>query len=303
MSRIVRNVQSLVAKRVLGAKNRSLNQALTRQSTGLRINTGADDPAGLIGSESLRSEKVAIGAAIDNARRADNVLAVAEGSLQEVNKLLLDLENLVDRSSSVAGLSQAELDANQSQIDAILQSIDRISNTSEFNGTKLLGRAFDLTTSGVTSTNITTAQVNSAKIPNGTTRQVTVEIVAGSQFASISGTGGGTSGALSAATTLEVSGNYGTEVLSFASSTSLTSIRTAVNTGTQLTGVSAVVSSNGALYFSSVQYGADAAVSVSVLSGAFTTSVGNATGTDGTITINGTNANVNGLNEIGRAHV
>ena len=123
MSRIVTNVQSLVAQRVLGTQNRQLNQALTRLSTGLRINSGADDPAGLIASESLRSEKVAISAAIDNANRADNVLAVAEGALVEVNRLLLDLEDLIDRSASTAGLSEAELEANQAQIDAILQSI------------------------------------------------------------------------------------------------------------------------------------------------------------------------------------
>ena len=63
MSRIVTNVQSLVAQRVLGAQSRALNQALTRLSTGLQINTGRDDPAGLIASETLRSEKVAINAA------------------------------------------------------------------------------------------------------------------------------------------------------------------------------------------------------------------------------------------------
>ena len=55
MSRINTNVQSLIAQRVLGNNNKGLGQSLERLSTGLRINRGKDDPAGLIASESLRS--------------------------------------------------------------------------------------------------------------------------------------------------------------------------------------------------------------------------------------------------------
>ena len=71
MSTINTNVQSLLAQRILGQQNKALNQSLERLSTGLRINRGADNPAGLIASEALRSEKAAISAAIGNAERAD----------------------------------------------------------------------------------------------------------------------------------------------------------------------------------------------------------------------------------------
>ncbi len=66
-------------------QNNSLPKSLERLSTGLRINRGADDPAGLIASENLRSEKESITAAIGNAERADQVVNIAEGGLQEVN--------------------------------------------------------------------------------------------------------------------------------------------------------------------------------------------------------------------------
>ena len=79
MSRINTNIQSLLATRVLSKNFTSLNQALERLSTGLRINTGKDDPSGLIASEALRTSKVAINAAIDNAGRANNIVAIAEG--------------------------------------------------------------------------------------------------------------------------------------------------------------------------------------------------------------------------------
>src|ERR1043165_8515868 len=56
MSRINTNVSSLIAQRVLTQNNNKLNLSLQRLSTGLRINSGADDPAGLIASENLRAE-------------------------------------------------------------------------------------------------------------------------------------------------------------------------------------------------------------------------------------------------------
>ena len=74
MSRINTNVSSMLAQRVLGMQNKGLTGSLERLSTGLRISRGADDPAGLIASENLRSEKKAIGAAISNAQRARDLM-------------------------------------------------------------------------------------------------------------------------------------------------------------------------------------------------------------------------------------
>lgn len=297
MSRINTNVQSLLAQRVLNKNNSSLNQALERLSTGLRINTGEDDPAGLIASEALRTSKVAITAAIDNANRANNIVAVAEGGLQEVNRLLLELEDLVDRTANEAGLSPDEVEANQLQIDTILQSINRIADTTEFTGRKLLNGNFDFTVSGTTSSdqNISAIQVNAAKIPEGSTRTVTVNIAAASDFALISGAGTGTGSALSGVATLQVRGNYGTELLSFASGTTMAEVRDAVNGSTQLTGVSAVVSGSS-VFFTSTELGSSALASVEVIEGTFNTNTTEDTGADGTVTINGAGATVDGLN-------
>ena len=133
MSRINTNVQSLVAQRVLGQNQYGLRNSLERLSTGLKINRGKDDPAGLIASENLRSELKATNAAIDNANRADQVVNIAEGGLQEVSGLLTELQGLVTASASKAGLSASEKSANQLQIDSILQTIDR------FRGPGVLG--------------------------------------------------------------------------------------------------------------------------------------------------------------------
>ena len=74
MSRINENIGSMVAQRVLAGQNMDLSKTLGRLSTGLRINRGADDPAGLIASENLRAEKTAINAAMTNAERAEQVV-------------------------------------------------------------------------------------------------------------------------------------------------------------------------------------------------------------------------------------
>ncbi|MHC4710490.1 MAG: flagellin, partial [Planctomycetota bacterium] len=94
-------------------QNKSLVTNLERLSTGLQINRGKDDPAGLIASENLRAEKRAIDSAISNAERAEQVVNVAEGGLQEVSNLLVELQSLVAASANEAGVSEEEKDANQ----------------------------------------------------------------------------------------------------------------------------------------------------------------------------------------------
>ena len=75
MARINTNVASLTAQRGLQKSQKQLGETLQRLSSGLRINRGADDPAGLIASETLRSEISGINQAIDNSSRATNVIS------------------------------------------------------------------------------------------------------------------------------------------------------------------------------------------------------------------------------------
>src|SRR5437588_207530 len=119
MSRINTNVSSLIAQRVLHKNQDQLNASLERLSTGLKINKGADDPAGLIASENLRAEKTGITTAIDNAQRARNIIGTAEGGLSEVSSLLNQLQGLVGAAANSGGLSSDEIAANQLQVDNV----------------------------------------------------------------------------------------------------------------------------------------------------------------------------------------
>jgi len=268
MSRINTNVSSLLAQRILGQQNKDLQTSLERLSTGLAINRGADNPAGLIASENLRSEKVAITAAIGNAERADQVINIAEGGLQEVNTLLLEIQSLVTETANDAGLSSEEKKANQLQIDSILQTIDRIASSTSFQGTKLLNGSFDFTVSGQ-DTAVVDFDINAAKLEFGDTRSVQVVVTASAQHGGLLLSAGGTQLDLSAATaqfTIEVAGAKGSREFSFASGTSLSAIVDGINTFTSVTGVSAALSaSTTAVVLKSDGFGSSQFVSVDVV--------------------------------------
>src|SRR4051812_47928877 len=210
MSRINTNIASLQAMHTLGRNQTDLNTRLPRLSTGLKINTGKDAPAGLIASETLRSEINGIHQAIDNSTRAGNVINTAEGSLSEVSSLLLEVQSLTNQAANTGALSPQEVAANQLQVDAILNSVNRISNTTQFNGVKLLNGGLDYTTSGIASAAIDVATINAAKIPDNGSINVAVQVTASAKVGTVNIT---TSGIGAVPTTIEIAGNEGTEQL------------------------------------------------------------------------------------------
>lgn len=273
MTRINTNVQSMVAQRVLGQNNFSLGKSLERLSTGLRINRGKDDPAGLIASENLRSEIKATNAAIANATRADQVVNTAEGGLQEISNLLTELQGLVTGSSSSGGISQEEKEANQLQIDSILQTIDRISGATSFQGMKLLNGSFDYQVSSVNAS-VTDYRVNGAKF-EGASQDVDVLVTQSAQqgvlFMSFGATSLDFNGAGSGNFTIEITGAKGSRELQFASGTNLSDMVTAINTFTDITGLVASVASSGAttgIALYSEEFGSDEFARVKVVNDA-----------------------------------
>ncbi len=290
MSRINTNVSSLIAQRVLRSNNDSLNRSLERLSTGLKINKGADNPAGLIASENLRAEKAGIMQAIDNANRASNIIGTAEGGLSEISNLLTELQSLVSQAANSGGLSAEEKAANQLQVDSILSTVNRIAQSTSFQGIKLLNGNFSYTTSNVSSTAFDNVRVNSARIPEGANVNVVVEVVASAQFGAVTYSGGAVSGGN---VTIEIAGNNGTEQLSFASGTTVSAIQTAINAVTAATGVSATVSGSN-LAITSTGFGKSQFVSVRAVSGTFTTDANRDEGRDAQVNVNGSAASANG---------
>ncbi len=312
MSRINTNVPSLIAQRVLGAQNRGLNTSLQRLSTGFRINRGADDPAGLIASENLRSEKAAITSAIGNAQRAEQVANVAEGGLQEINALLLELQSLVGSTANDAGVSKEEKEANQLQIDSILQTIDRVANSTSFQGTKLLNGNFDYTTSAVSSTLINDVTINSARLSDtsGAYMTVTVDVTQSAQTGAVYfSTGTSLTNGGNGSITLELTGNDGVQQFTFASGSAIADVVNAINTFSDALGASAIINATDGnrVEIRSKEYGSESFVRAKVLEGSaanlFAVAAAATTttrdlkdaGRDASMLINGNAATTNGL--------
>lgn len=264
MSRINTNIPSLVAQRVLGSNNFQLGESLQRLSTGLRINRGKDDPAGLIASENLRSEITSLNAAIDNSERADQVVNIAEGGLQEVSTLLTELQGLLTSSANSAGLSDSEREANQLQIDSILQTIDRVASSTSFQGTKLLSGNFDYQTDSVAA-GVSDFRVNGAKF-EGSSLAVDAIVTQSAQQAGLYLSLGGAALDLGtgSAFTIEIAGSKGTRELQFSSGQTIASIVAAVNTFSDVTGVTASAGTTG-VSLRSEAFGSDEYVSVTVI--------------------------------------
>ena len=100
MTVINTNVSSLVAQTNLSRANNQLNTALTRLSTGLKINSGADDPAGLIASQDLQSDIIGVNAGISNSQQANSLIATADSALGQVSTLLDNIRGLVSQSAN-----------------------------------------------------------------------------------------------------------------------------------------------------------------------------------------------------------
>ncbi len=266
MSRINTNVTALTSARILNQNTMALNKSLERLSTGLRINRGSDDPAGLIASENLRKQIKGTDTAIKNAGRAANIIGTAEGGLNEVSNMLVELQGLLGEAANTGGMSSDEIDANQLQVDSILNSIDRISNGTEFEGMKLLNGNMSYNTSAVSSTYISDLSVNAAKLIDGATMTVNVQRLSAADTGKLYLSGAGLQG--NSAMTIRIGSGRGTTDLTFAGSTHISAMVYSINQVKEITGVSAALSSSGGMAtLRSVDFGSDAYVSVEVLSG------------------------------------
>jgi flagellin len=175
MTRINTNVSSLIAQNTLSRNNNDLSQSLTRLSTGLRINSGADDPAGLIASENLRRDITGIERAVSNSERAGQLIATADSALGQVSNLLNDIRGLVTEAANTGALSSEQIAANQLQVDSSLEAIDRISQVTTFQGRKLLDGTLDFNVTGAANFDrISNLQIGQANL--GTSGQVAVQV-------------------------------------------------------------------------------------------------------------------------------
>ena len=136
------NVSALLAGKNLQSGRARLGQTLERLSTGLRINRSQDDPSGLVISEFQRSQISGLSKVIENVDRAISLTQTAEGGLAQIANLLVELRGLAVDSANNGALTAESLQANQANIDSILDTVDRIANTTRFGQKNLLDGTF-----------------------------------------------------------------------------------------------------------------------------------------------------------------
>ncbi|MBT5470843.1 MAG: flagellin FliC [Nitrospina sp.] len=153
--RIFNNIPSLNAQRILGTNNDRLAQSVERVSSGIRINRGADDAAGLAISEALRSDIRALRQAVRNANDGISLINVTEGALNEQSSILIRLRELASQAAT-GTVGSTERQTIQLEFNALRSEVDRIAATTQFNGQGLVDGSLS---SGVSSTNQVLIQV------------------------------------------------------------------------------------------------------------------------------------------------
>ncbi len=138
MGMVVRtNTMALNAYRQLGMNNSAVAKSLEKLSSGFRINRAGDDAAGLAISEKMKAQITGLETASSNAQDGISLIQTAEGNLTEVHSMLNRMVELATKSAN-GTYTSTERDALQDEVDALLDEINRISQSANFNGTRLL---------------------------------------------------------------------------------------------------------------------------------------------------------------------
>ncbi|MBD3293489.1 MAG: hypothetical protein GF393_11235, partial [Armatimonadia bacterium] len=138
LTRINQNISSINAQRNLDINSNRIGRSIERLSSGLRINRGADDPAGLVISELLRAQVSGLDVAEQNASQGVNLIKTAEGALKEVSGLLRQMRDLAVDAASDSNKNADARAALQSQVESALNTIDEIAVNTKYAGRSLL---------------------------------------------------------------------------------------------------------------------------------------------------------------------
>jgi len=214
----------------------ALGDTLTRLSTGLKLNSGKDDPAGLIASELLKAQITGTNKAITNTQRANSLIATADSSMAMIGNLLNDIKGLTVEAANTGTMTSAQLAANQMQVDAALDSIDRIARTTNYGGKKILDGSLGFQTAGMGG-GIGNVQINSANFGTANAVGVNVNVQQAADYARLISNGTG----VSVDTVLDVVGSNGSATVTLGAGATNDEIAAAINRSTDSTGVLAYV--------------------------------------------------------------
>lgn len=259
--RVNTNLMAMNTLRNLSSTGSAFASSVSKLSTGLRINSGADDPAGLQISEGFRAQITGLTQALKNNQDAINYAKTAEGALNEVSSLLRDARSLVLANGNDATLSASQKQANQNQLNSIISSIDRIASQTQFGQKRLLDGSAGVNATVVNKTKIEAASVGStfgttaSNVNIATNGNFDVQVTTAAVKATVTG-----NATMAAAGALGLTGKISINGTSFAVSADMTrqQVLDAMNARSGDTGVAVTVNGSNQFVFTATKAGTDA---------------------------------------------
>ena len=273
---IANNVGALNARNNLTRSSNALNTSIERLSSGFRVNRGADGPAALVISERQRAQIAGLRTAIDNSEKAVSVVQTAEGALNEINSILVRVRSLALDSANAGVNDDDAFAANQAEIENALDTINRISENTQFGERQLLNGSAGV--SGVADDTDVTFLRASGQTSAGS---YAIEVTAQAERANVTA-GAAQTGDLAQDEVLTVNGTS----IQLNAGLSQAGVVSRINEFTSSTGVVAEVDPNnaGQTRLRSIEFGANAEVEVisdtAAGTAGTTTGFGNSTSTD-----------------------
>ncbi len=269
--------------RQLAQANAQGAASVIRMASGQRINSAADDPTGLVNVSRLRSELTGVRAAMNNVTAASTVVAGAQLTLDQIQTQLETIRELAEADAD-GSLTTDERTANQAAIDDAIQSVRDLVAT-RYGGQRLLDSSADFNYLFRDPTQIRDIQVYDKG--NNFYREISGEVTTAAIQASL--THNEATGLITNNATFSLAGARGTTSVTVAVGESLNTVRDRINRVSHLTGITASVSGGVDLTLTSVEYGSDQTVQITVNSGTFSVVSGlpYSEGDDATAVING----------------
>jgi len=256
--RINLNSASLTAHRTLSATDAALGKSIERLSSGFRINSAGDDPAGLVISEKLRAQISGLGQAIRNAGDAVNMVKTAEGALNEVHRLLRSMRDLAVHAANTGATDAASVAADQAQIENAIQSLNKIAAETMFGQKTLLdgsaGIKATVIGNKVVSADLSyvTGLTDGAQISINVTTAATKAVLYSKEWTDEDDT-------IGAAGTFYING----VAISYSTDDTVAQLRTKINAVSGETGVIAAQTTAGTIDFTTTRYGHSATIAIS----------------------------------------
>jgi len=168
------NIAALNAQRNLNISSNAMNKSLERLSSGYRINSAADDAAGLAISEQFSADIASYQVASQNVSQANALLQVAGGAMDQIDNMLTRLKELATQASSANAGGSSNMTKINNEGNSLIDEINRIANSTQYSGTVLLNGTFGVTASAGSTVQATNGFSSATGMQSGQTYTFTV---------------------------------------------------------------------------------------------------------------------------------